>query len=215
LKCWLSSSPRLLPGKVPADLLPVLLGRATSENLHPVNEFQGYWLVNLLRILTPKAPASLVHQSWLRETSCFLTVWGGVRPFCNKPLAKIRQQWQWGRLHQATFQHALGRVATLEPIFNVGPMAVPGDGNTVAQAGMRPGSYTCCAISVSSRLIVDMSAIEKAEAILAPGQSGHLGSPHYADLTPLWLEGTNFPILWHETDVIAGTQQLLTLTKWL
>lgn len=203
----------LLPGKVPADLLPVLLGRGHNDNLHPVNEFQGYWLVNLLRLLTT-APTTwfaslaarndLVFDSLARSTAVL-----------RQTLGEDPAQWQWGRLHQATFQHALGRVATLEPIFNVGPLAVPGDGNTVAQAGMRPGGYTCCAISVSSRLIVDMSAIEKAEAILAPGQSGHLGSPHYADLTPLWLEGTNFPILWHESDVIAGTQQRLTLTKWL
>ena len=203
----------LLPGKVPADLLPVLLGRGHNDNLHPVNEFQGYWLVNLLRLLTT-APTTwfaslaarndLVFDSLARSTAVL-----------RQTLGEDPAQWQWGRLHQATFQHALGRVATLEPIFNVGPLAVPGDGNTVAQAGMRPGGYTCCAISVSSRLIVDMSAIEKAEAILAPGQSGHLGSPHYADLTPLWLEGTNFPILWQESDVIAGTQQRLTLTKWL
>ncbi|MCB8981157.1 MAG: penicillin acylase family protein [Ardenticatenaceae bacterium] len=203
----------LLPEKVPAELLPSLLGQGTSENLHPVNEFQGYWLVNLLRILQ-EGPSPWFPDLATRN-KLILDCLGKSTAVLQQTLGDDPANWQWGQLHQVTFQHALGRVSTLEPIFNIGPFPMPGDGNTVAQSGMRPGGFACCGISVSSRLIVDMSAIEKAEAILAPGQSGHVGSPHYRDLAPMWLAGENFPILWQENDVIAATKQLLTLTKRL
>jgi penicillin amidase len=100
-------------------------------------------------------------------------------------------------------------------VFNVGPLPIGGDGNTVAQAGASPGSLASDGISVSSRFIIDMSQIEQAKAILTPGQSGHLGSPHYADLAPLWQQGQFFPVLWSEEAVLAATSQTLTLTKWL
>ncbi|MBK8901378.1 MAG: penicillin acylase family protein [Anaerolineaceae bacterium] len=203
----------LLQQRIPADMIAPLLGQGLSENLHPVNEFQGYWLVNLLRILD-EAPVTWFASVATRNKLIFDCL-GQSTAVLQQTLGEDPAMWQWGQLHQAAFQHALGRVTTFGPIFNVGPMPVAGDGNTVAQTGMRPGSFACCGVSVSSRLIVDMSAIEKAEAILAPGQSGHLGSPHYADLAPLWLQGENFPILWHENDVTAATHQLLTLTKRL
>ena len=203
----------LLPAKVSPSLLPHLLGQGINENLHPVNEFQGYWLVNMLQILA-EAP-----RYWFDS----LTTRNNLLIHCLEETTAVLQQtlgedpaeWQWGRLHTVTFQHALGRIGTFEGIFSVGPLPLPGDGNTVAQAGMRPGSFACNGVSVSSRLLVDMSDLDQAEAMLAPGQSGHLGSPHYRDLAPLWQRGENFSILWHEAAIQAETVHTLTLTKRL
>ena len=132
---------------------------------------------------------------------------------CRQTFGDNPGDWQWGQLHQVSFQHALGQITPFDHIFNVGPLPLGGDANTVAQAGMRLGSFASDGISVSSRLIVDMSAIHQGEAMLAPGQSGHLGSPHYDDLVKMWKRGEYFPVLWHEDDVAAATVHNLTLTK--
>ena len=200
----------LLSEKLPATLIAPLLGQGINDNLHPVNEFQGYWLPNLLKILaenkdvwfsSPTTRNDLIERC-LRETTAVLRQMLGQNP----------ANWQWGKLHQVTFQHALGRVPPLDSIFNSGPFPLGGDGNTVAQSGMRPGSFASDGISVSSRLLVDMSNILTAEAMLTPGQSGHLGSQHYDDLAKMWRQGNNFPVLWREADVIQAAQHTLTLT---
>ncbi len=204
-------APAVLAQNVPLSLLPSLLGQGMSDILHPVNEFQGYLLVNLLKILTnvpspwfnSLATRNKLLEECLAETTAVLRQLLGENPV----------DWQWGHLHQITFKHPLGLISPFDQVFNVGPFPLGGDGHTVAQAGMRPGSYANDGIAVSSRLIVDLSAIEQAEAMLTPGQSGHLGSPHYRDLAEMWLQGENFPVLWAEEAVQAAAQHTLTLTK--
>ncbi|MAT98160.1 MAG: hypothetical protein CL608_13530 [Anaerolineaceae bacterium] len=204
-------APTILAQNVSPSLLPALLGQGMSEILHPVNEFQGYLLVNLLKILA-NVPSpwldSLATRNKLVE-HCLVEVTAVLRQtFGDDPA-----EWQWGRLHQITFKHPVGMIAPFDSVFNVGSFPVGGDGNTIAQAGMRPNSYASDAISVSSRFIIDLSAIEAAEAMLAPGQSGHLGSPHYHDLAPMWLQGDNFPVLWQADAVRAAAQHTLILAK--
>jgi penicillin amidase len=201
----------LLPDKVPATLLPHLLGQGLSENLHPINEFQGYWIINLLRILA-QVPSPW-FDSLATRNKLIIRCLGKTTAVLQQTWGENPAEWQWGRLHTITFQHALGKISSFEQIFSVGPLPLAGDGNTVAQAGMRPGSYACDGVSVSSRLLIDMSAIEQAEAMLAPGQSGHPGSPHYSDLAPMWQRGENFPVLWHGGAIQSATQHTLTLTK--
>ena len=201
----------LLTDKLPDSLITPLLGDGIHENIHPINEFQGHWLPNLLKILADKRSpwfdtvtmrSSLIERCLLQTTAVL-----------KEKLGDDPTKWQWGHLHKHIFQHALGRVPPLDQIFNLGPLPLGGDGNTLAQAGTRPGSFTSDSIAVSSRLIIDMNAIDKGEAMLAPGQSGHLSSPHYSDLVEMWRQGENFPILWHEEDVLAATQHTLNLIR--
>jgi penicillin amidase len=201
----------LLPIKAPPDLMARLLGQGMSENLHPVNEFQGYWLVNLLKILS-KVPSSWFDKLATRNALLERCL-AEATAVCQQILGENQGDWQWGRLHRVTFPHALGQLAPLDHLFNVGPLSLGGDANTVAQAGMRPGSFASDGISVSSRFIIDLSAVEQAEGMLAPGQSGYAGSPHYHDLAEMWQKGENFPILWQEIAIQADAQHLLILSK--
>ena len=201
----------LLATAVPETLKMALLGQGIQENLHPVNEFQGYWLVNMLEILVDDRLdwfSSLAMRNSVLE-NCLVKTTAVLR----KKLGDNPADWQWGKLHQVSFQHALGRAAPFNDIFNVGPLPLGGDANTVAQAGMRPGSLASDGVLVSSRFIIDMSSTETAEAMLAPGQSGHLGSPHYDDLASQWQQGSYFPVLWRKEDVVAGAKQTLILMK--
>ena len=58
-------------------------------------------------------------------------------------------------------------------------------------------------VGASYRHIVDLADPEgSARMITFGGQSGHLGSPHYDDLTPIWMRGGFLPMrlaTWPET----------------
>jgi penicillin amidase len=48
-------------------------------------------------------------------------------------------------------------------------------------------------------------------AVNPPGQSGHLGSPHYDDLIEPWLKGDYYPLLWTREQVEQEAQSRLVL----
>lgn len=183
------------------------LGLGDHPLMQPVNEFQGQWLVSLLSILSEVSELWNLDHALLLEDCLARTT-----AVCRQKLGDDPNEWQWGKLHQITFAHAFGLVPGLSNLFNQGPFAIGGDENTVAQASIRPDlPYDNNAISVSSRFIVDMGHIDQALAMHAPGQSGHVGSPHYGDLIDPWLNGGYYPLTWTQeatTAVAVGTLKL-------
>jgi len=183
------------------------LGMGENPLLQPVNELMGEWLVSLLTILKDGTGI------WLSDKESILLI------CLARTTAVLRQKfgdevtnWQWGELHQITFDHAFGLVPGLGGIFNQGPFPIGGDGDTVAQTSIRPDlPYDNNAISVSSRFIVDMGHINQAQAMHVPGQSGHLASPHYGDLIHPWLTGSYYPLTWEIAEVTAVAEKTLTL----
>jgi len=180
-----------------ADFMHRVLGLGPHPILIPVTEFQGYWPVTAVRLLDTPASGWLpagperdaLLENCLAQTTAVLRQRLGPDP----------QDWQWGRLHRITFAHALGRVPPLARLFNQGPFPLGGDGSTVAQASYTPDApYDNNAIGVSSRLVVAFGAA--GWAMLAPGQSGQPGSPHYGDLIALWLSGEFMGMAWTEEE---------------
>ena len=183
----------LLSAHLETTFLHQYLGVGWHLQLNPVSDFHNYWPATLLRWLTeedttwlPTSPErELLLENCLAQTTAVL----------QKTLGPDPKQWQWGRLHQTHFPHALGVIRPLNTLFNPPAYPVGGDGDTVFQTSIRPDlPYNNNAISVSSRHIIEMSDFSSATAILAPGQSGYAGSPHYDDLLTLWLHGHYFPI---------------------
>lgn len=170
-----------------------LLGVGGHPLLQPVNDFQGQWLVSLLRIVGAGAARWGVNEALL--VRCLTQTTAVLRQkLGNNPAA-----WQWGRLHRVTFAHALAAAPLLGRLFNQGPYPIGGDENTVLQTGIRADSpYDNNAISVSTRLIVDLGEDMAAWGIHPPGQSGHVGSPHYGDLIQPWLDGGYYELAWDE-----------------
>lgn len=102
-----------------------------------------------------------------------------------------RSGWRWGRAHEATFEHPLFRF-------------VPGLGNLlaprVATGGgdftINRGTYRTAdeasfphVHGAGLRVIFDMADPDAARYMIAPGQSGHIASPHYDDLAKAWRDG--------------------------
>jgi penicillin amidase len=119
-------------------------------------------------------------------------------------------QWRWGRLHTIYFPHPLSSLG--EPFaktFDLGPLPRPGDGLT--PNATRHNSNFAQVNGATYRHIFDLADWDRGIATSAPGQSGQPGSPHYADLLPLWAEGKYFPLVYSRAKVEAHTRHRLTL----
>jgi len=111
-------------------------------------------------------------------------------------------RWAWGRAHQVRFAHALGRARFVGGFFDRGPIPVGGDGTTPnqtrAQTRTPPGLVQ---IIPAYRQIYEVGAWDRAESVLAGGQSGHPLSRLYDDQIMMWREGVYHPMPWSKEAV--------------
>ena len=118
--------------------------------------------------------------------------------------------WSWGAMHTITFRHALDGLPAARKLFDIGPIARPGDGNTVdATGGDRSGFHQ--EAGASFREILDLSNWDNSLAINTPGQSEEPGSRHYSDLLPFWSAGQYFPLVFSKESIEGNSEDVLTL----
>lgn len=117
-------------------------------------------------------------------------------------------RWRWGKLHVASFTHALSTNAERRALFDQPSVERGGDGNTVNNTS---GPNFRQNHGASFREILDVSDWDRSVATSVPGQSGQPGSKHYSDLLPLWAEGKYFPLLYSKQKVEAMAKERLTL----
>ena len=100
--------------------------------------------------------------------------------------------WRWGDAHYAHFRHP---VFGFVPVVNrLADIRVPADGGafTVNRGQHRISRGEAPYASVHGagyRAVYDLSDLDRSLFIQATGQSGHITSPHYRDLTALWRDG--------------------------
>jgi penicillin amidase len=120
------------------------------------------------------------------------------------------QSWRWGKLHTATFEHPLASLSSGHAqAFNLEPVERAGDGNTPLNT--RHDETFRQLHGATYRHVFDLADWDRGLATSAPGQSGQPGSPHYADLLPLWAEGKYFPLAYSRAKVEAVTRHRLLL----
>jgi penicillin amidase len=103
------------------------------------------------------------------------------------------QQWRWGAAHIARFDHAILRFIPYLRDW-LGLAAAPGgDGETVARAAFRGGSFAAVH-GAGFRGVMDLAAPDGAYAVIATGQSGHPFSRYWGDMLPLWRDGALLPL---------------------
>ncbi|HLY32843.1 MAG TPA: penicillin acylase family protein, partial [Ktedonobacterales bacterium] len=124
-------------------------------------------------------------------------------------------KWQWGMIHQATFEHPLASVTPLNLIFGVAPVARPGDGVTVNVGGddnfaADPPTYEQDTVS-SMREIIDLQNFDRSVWVTTTGESGEPFSDHYKDLVPVW-DQNHYQQMDYTPDAVAKAEaHLLTL----
>ena len=194
------------------DLFYALMGEGTHPLLHHSTEFYGHATVAALRILSD------ADSPWLQEAggrqALLLRSLGEAVRWLSEKLGPRMEDWRWGRLHQAVFPHAMGIQPPLDRVFNRGPYPVGGDTDTVCQTAFKARTpYGVEAWAPSYRQIIDMGDLSRSLMMLAPGQSGRLGSPHYDDLIAPWLAGEYIPMLWTREQVERQAAARLVLEK--
>lgn len=147
------------------------------------------------------ADAPKVRDHFLRTTFA-----EAIKKYQSLPREK---QARWGSLHTVTFRHPLTPWLGNANAFNIGPFERTGDGNTPNNT--RFDSAFNQIHGASYRHVIDVADWDRALATSAPGQSGQLGSPHYADLAPLWARAEYFPLAFSHKKVeeVAAHRLLL------
>jgi penicillin amidase len=116
----------------------------------------------------------------------------------------------WGALHRLTLRHPLSSFPVVGSAFTRGPFPLRGSPYVPAAgqyAHTRPAAVTGGA---SYRHVVDLADIAgRSTMITFGGQSGHVGSPHYDDLTPLWLANEQLPMRLEEPPPTSRLLRLL------
>ena len=120
------------------------------------------------------------------------------------------QQWSWGKLHTVYFRHSLDQLRGSAQLFDLGPVARPGDGYTVNATSFHGNSFQQEG-GASYREILDTGDWDRSLAVNTPGQSGQPGSEHYSDLLPLWDKGEYFPLLYSRQAIEEETKDRLLL----
>ena len=99
--------------------------------------------------------------------------------------------WKWGRVHQLTNVHPIGRKAPFDKLFNVGPFAMSGSNEVVDKEGFvynKHGVYPVTS-GPALRFLIDFANTDHALSIIPTGQSGNVFSPHYADQAEMFVHG--------------------------
>ncbi|MDR3718214.1 MAG: penicillin acylase family protein [Bryobacteraceae bacterium] len=174
--------------------------------------------------------AALIYEVWMQELSAALVDRAGIKTdetvllaeiakqanpavlqrTLNAALTKIKQrlgpnqtEWEWGKLHQLTLSHPLGKRE-----FGLGPVARPGDAYTVNASSGADFQQTAGA---SWRMILDVGDWDRSVMTNAPGESGNPQSKHYADLLADWAAGRYHPMPYSREAVLAATEERIVL----
>lgn len=120
------------------------------------------------------------------------------------------QDWQWEKSHKAAFFHLFhGQSALFDQFGDGGKYGVGGDGTTVFNTEYSFVKPFEARLGPSMRFIYDFDSPFKFDFVLPLGQSGHILSPHYKDMTQNWLEGKTYIADLREENIF--TYKLLTL----
>jgi penicillin amidase len=131
---------------------------------------------------------------------------GAETAACREP----HSGWSWACLHHALFSHPLTGLRP-DRAWDVGPLPVGGSAASVMHAEYRIDTFRLTH-GASFRMIVDVGDWDRSVFINVPGQSGDPGSPHYADLAPVWGRQDHVPMLYGRAAVDAATESIITLS---
>jgi acyl-homoserine lactone acylase PvdQ len=97
------------------------------------------------------------------------------------------------RSERAVFVHPLAIDAPSRARYNVGPIARPPEGVNPVGA------------------VFDCRDWDRSRVLVAPGQSGWAGSPHYRDLADAWAKAEMVPMPFSDDAVRSNAAETLTL----
>ncbi len=99
--------------------------------------------------------------------------------------------WKWGRVHQLTNVHPIGRKAPFDKFFNVGPFPIQGSNEVIDKEAFTYNEHGVYPVTSGPalRFLIDFSNTDHALSIIPTGQSGNVFSPYYADQAEMFVHG--------------------------
>ena len=190
----------------------VLLEDKTGLPMNEKGPFSATTLLSLIRD----------HPSWCGSP-------GAPDPDCRKALGralddglallvkrdgKDMSQWEWGAEHEALLRH---QVYAHVPLFDrLSDLSLPSSGGFYTLD--RGGGYEVAADMPFARThgggfrgLYDLADPAKSRFMIATGESGHIFSSHYGDLTPLWNDVRSIAIAGSEDELKQAGGEELTL----
>jgi penicillin amidase len=178
------------------------MGRGFSDLL-PGTTFTGGRSSRIVRRLIEQ-PEGWLEHGW---NQAMVEALSSVVAALRREIGPDPSEWCWGRVRPLTLEHPFGRIKALAPVFNRGPFAWGGDGNTVSLAG-----GTSPMVIASLRAVIPVEAWDDARYVLPGGQAGNPFSPHYDDQLPLWQQGEGVPVWWSREKIAEATVSTLRLS---
>jgi penicillin G amidase len=122
--------------------------------------------------------------------------------------------WRWGAEHVAQLTHKIYSHAPL--LDRVSDLSMPSSGGfyTLDRGGgyeEPEGKPFARTQGGGFRGLYDLSDLDKSRFIITTGESGHIFSPHYGDLAPLWNDVKSIMISGSEDELKAAGAKELTL----
>ncbi len=122
-------------------------------------------------------------------------------------------QWKWGHEHVAWLKH---KVYSHIPLLDrISDLSMPSNGGFYTLdrgAGYEEPDDMPFARTQGGgfRGLYDLSDLDKSRFMITTGQSGHIFSPHYGDLAPLWNDVKSIPIAGSEAELQkAGAKEMV------
>jgi penicillin amidase len=123
-----------------------------------------------------------------RREAAIVETMNSALAWLSERLGSDPSQWTWGRLHTIPLRHYLSGRGDLSQLLDHGGLPIKGDAYTVCNTGM--GADYEARSGAGYRLIADLNTSPPGLwAIDGQSQSGHPGSPHYANQLTEWING--------------------------
>ncbi len=99
--------------------------------------------------------------------------------------------WKWGRIHQLTDEHPIGKKPPFDKYFNVGPFPMQGSNEVIDKEAFTYNEHGIYPVTSGPalRFLIDFSNTDHALSIIPTGQSGNVFSSHYSDQAEMFVHG--------------------------
>lgn len=177
-------------------------GSRWMEVMRNLNE-NSFWWDNATTIDKVESRDDILKQSFTEAVDDLINEEG-----------KSPSEWQWGKLHTATFRNqTLGEsgIGLIENLFNRGPFPVNGGEAIVNATGWTVTEGYEVDWLPSMRMIVDLGDLNASVSVHTTGQSGHAYHAHYDDMSPLWSANQYYPMWWERDAVEQNAESRLIL----
>ena len=132
--------------------------------------------------------------------------------YLKERLGDDLNSWRWGAVHQTAPRHLLSAsFPKLAEMLDPPSVPMSGDGDTPHSASYSSGDPFTVTGSSMARYVFDAADWDNSRWVVPLGASGHPGSAHYVDQTPVWGEDQLVPMLygWQGIEASAETKQRL------